>query len=849
MKKKAKKINLFDKKNIKALVTLIVVLVLCFVIFIIFTIYSRKAILRQLHDELENNTLVDRKYLTSQYDASLKTIKTIASLNSKESFGNMIVNAEALTAMSESAEFDHIAYASAGGKILYPDTTLKECREEAYFINGMNGQSGLEIRTDETGKTEFYFYAPFVYRGGIVGIFVGIYDSEYYDRLLSRSFSELDSFSYLCLYDGTILSTDDKKMYFSNIFDVETFTESSDLKNAIDEVCSFNDSSSFTTGYRANTYCHVVTNIPQYELLLIRTYPPEVLNKQLSSIFGIVIALEIAIVVLFLLYTWNIVLRNRKQQDALRLKNKSTTSVITAASTLFKRFAIIDIQKDTYEYFLMERDADFSSVSTSGRFSDLRSEMQTRYVNDEGVEDFYNFMNPENLNYAFSNGEKYYRFEYTVNGDSEKWERLNVIALDTQNGETKSVLLAVEDITELKLEDERKAAALKEAYNNAQAANNAKSVFLASMSHDIRTPMNAIIGMTTIARSHIDDSARVEDCLDKISLSSKHLLGLINDVLDMSKIESGRIDLSESNFDIHDLVESLQVLVRPPAEAKQQTLSLEAKDIIHEHVCGDIGRIQQIFVNLIGNSVKYTPEKGRISFTVTERPSQSTTFCTYEFTISDNGIGMSEEFVKKIFDPFTRAQDSRIKNIQGSGLGMSITRNLITMMDGSIDVDSRLNEGTTIRVTLLLKLNVSGVSEKEDDEGPLQESFPGKKILLVEDNLLNAEIATEILGMYDIAVEHVANGKLAVDKMMEVQDDYYDMILMDIQMPVMNGYEATVAIRALPGAYVQKVPIIALSANAFEEDVQKAKNAGMNAHLAKPLETKEMLKAFNKYLV
>ncbi len=552
-------------------------------------------------------------------------------------------------------------------------------------------------------------------------------------------------------------------------------------------------------------------------------------------------------------------------------------------------------------------------------------------------------------------------------------------------GNPAAVVFAVNTIEQQKQAELAQQTALKAAYEAANIANAAKTEFLANMSHDIRTPMNAIIGMTAIAGTRIDDKDCVADCLSKITVSSKHLLGLINEVLDMSKIESGKVDLMDEEFNLSDLIDNLLTMSKPQAAAKKHKLTVSVQNIEHENVIGDSQRIQQTFMNLMGNAIKYTPEGGTIHLSITEKPTNRVKIGCYEFVFEDNGIGMSEEFLKHIFEPFARAKDGRVDKIQGTGLGMAITKNIVQMMNGDIHVESKLNQGTKITVTIYLKLQnihdvippetfidlpilvaddeqsaceftckvlgelgmkgewvLSGkeavdiaVAHHEDNndffavildwkmpgmdgvettreirkrigkdvpiiiisaydwsdielearaaganafiskplfkskvahmfnellsgseeenknnylEGFRKEDFSGRRALLAEDNNLNAEIAGEILGMAGLTVEYAKDGRQAVEMMRSAADDYYDIVFMDIQMPFMNGYEASVAIRALPRDYTKRVPIIAMTANAFAEDIAAAKNAGMNEHIAKPLDFDQLLKSLKKWL-
>ena len=525
--------------------------------------------------------------------------------------------------------------------------------------------------------------------------------------------------------------------------------------------------------------------------------------------------------------------------------------------------------------------------------------------------------------------------------------------------------------------------ALKDAYRAAENASRAKTEFLSNMSHDIRTPMNAIVGLTAIAGANIESQDRVVECLGKITKSSRHLLGLINEVLDMARIESGRISLAEEDFSLPELVDNLLTLTKPAIDEHHHQLEVHVEHIEHEAVCGDSLRIQQVFVNLMSNAVKYTPDGGNITLTIKEKPNGFSELGCYEFSIEDNGIGMTPEFQKIMFEPFSRADDHRTTKVQGTGLGMAIARNIVNLMNGDIQVESAPNKGTKITVTVYLKLQenekeqekelldlpvlvvdddktccestvatlqeigiagewvltgkeavercaarhktgrdyfavildwkmpemdgiatarkirervgedvtiiiltsfdfseieeearAAGVNafmakplfrsrltatlrqftsgKKEENarnylEDFAKENYAGKRILLVEDNELNREIATEIIGMTGVTIDSAENGKIAVEKVMEAPEKWYDLIFMDIQMPIMNGYEATAAIRALAGSR-GKVPIIAMTANAFAEDVQLAKNTGMNEHIAKPLDLNKLNDVLKQWL-
>ena len=384
-----------------------------------------------------------------------------------------------------------------------------------------------------------------------------------------------------------------------------------------------------------------------------------------------------------------------------------------------------------------------------------------------------------------------------------------------------------------------------EALQTAENANKAKTDFLSNMSHDIRTPMNAIIGMTSLIRHDAGNKAKVIEYADKIDISSQHLLGIINDVLDMSKIEAGKTVFKYTDFSILDFITELNTIFHSQIDEKNQTLTIIKENIRHEWVNGDQVHLMQIFSNLVSNAVKYTQEGGKIQFLVEECETKSSVYAKYRFLVSDNGMGMSADFKKTIFDPFTRAESSVTNKIQGTGLGMAITKNLVEAMGGTIDVESELSQGSCFEVLIDLRIAedrfVSSTEQAEKDE-PAGNVLKGMRFLCAEDNELNAEILMELLKIEGAECTICENGKRVLEAFEQSAPGDYDMILMDVQMPVMNGYEATKAIRRSSHELAKTIPIIAMTANAFSEDIQHSLAAGMNAHVSKPVEMKVLEK-------
>ena len=672
-----------------------------------------------------------------------------------------------------------------------------------------------------------------------------------------------------------------------------------------------------------------------------------------------------------------------KAETARRMQmasdNASMDLLIKSMVRLLDRFVVCDLENDRYRFYNLQGEMIYAPTGTYHGFVE---QVVAKYKTLESLDALDAIISPENIRRNLQGENDIYKFEY-CSMDESTYKIASFIPLEWNGTKLVKALLGSMDVSQEKKAEIESHKALKEAYRAAENASCAKTEFLSNMSHDIRTPMNAIIGLTAIAGANIESQDRVVECLGKITKSSRHLLGLINEVLDMARIESGRMSLAEEDFSLPELVDNLLTLTKPAIDEHKHQLEVKVEHIEHEAVCGDSLRIQQIFVNLMSNAVKYTPDGGNITLTIKEKPNGFSELGCYEFSIEDNGIGMTPEFQKIMFEPFSRADDHRTTKVQGTGLGMAIARNIVNLMNGDIQVESAPNKGTKITVTVYLKLQenekeqekelldlpvlvvdddktccestvatlqeigiagewvltgkeavercaarhktgrdyfavildwkmpemdgiatarkireqvgedvtiiiltsfdfseieeearaagvnafmakplfrsrltatlrqfTSGKKEKNARnylEDFAKENYAGKRILLVEDNELNREIATEIIGMTGVTIDSAENGKIAFEKVMEAPEKWYDLIFMDIQMPIMNGYEATAAIRSLAGSR-GKVPIIAMTANAFAEDVQLAKNTGMNEHIAKPLDLNKLNDVLKQWL-
>ncbi|MBP1559927.1 MAG: response regulator [Oscillospiraceae bacterium] len=666
--------------------------------------------------------------------------------------------------------------------------------------------------------------------------------------------------------------------------------------------------------------------------------------------------------------------RDAEQRKLLEEDIRKIDGLASQYSTLY----FIDLDQEKYTQYsvndIVPKDRMENIVKHSSDFFSTFKDAVLAYSHPDFREELLKFADKDYIKELLRGRKRYtYRFRHTGKNGEYQWLEIVLIKFAKTDEEASQIALAFLNVDDEERKKEEQKKALMDALAAAEHANRAKTAFLNNMSHDIRTPMNAIIGYTALAAAHLDNTDLIRDYLKKISISSSHLLSLINDVLDMSRIESGRVKIEEKEVHLPDVLHDLRTIIQSNITAKQQDLFIDTQDIVNEDIITDKLRLNQVLLNIVSNSIKFTPVGGTISIRISEKPCALSGYTTYEFRIKDNGIGMSDEFRKHIFESFSRERTATVSGIQGTGLGMAITKNIVDMMGGTITVKSEEGKGTEFVVVLDCKLSdnivkyepipelqgaralvadddtdtcmsvskmlkqiglradwtVSGkeavVRAKEAfDEGdefkafiidwlmpdmngietvrrirkvigdstpiiiltaydwsdieneareagvtafvskPLFMSelrevlttpvrtkiekdkerdvdFTGKKILLVEDNELNQEIASEILKEAGFIVDVAEDGIVAVEKMACAASDRYDLILMDIQMPKMNGFMATREIRTLSDNRKANIPIIAMTANAFDEDKKSAFESGMNGFVAKPINIKALM--------
>ena len=512
--------------------------------------------------------------------------------------------------------------------------------------------------------------------------------------------------------------------------------------------------------------------------------------------------------------------------------------VATALAGDYFSIYVVDLDTDHFVEYSATKEFDTLGVEKNGEdFFNLSRRNMLRLIYEDDRERFMGTFYREKV-MSILERDKIFTMKYRlVFGDTPVWVSMKATLLEDKDG--RHLIIGTNNI---EAQMEREAEYQRRVR---EARTSARNDFLANMSHDIRTPMNAIVGYTNIAKSNKHKPETVADALDKIGSSSHYLLSLINDILDISKIESGKMQISCGPCDLAELFRRIEDITALQAKKKSLVINYCYDNICHYQVITDELRIEQIIINIVSNAIKYTPPGKTVDLIAEEVPSPGGKN-KYRFIIRDTGIGIKEDYMPHIFESFTREERTTVNRIQGTGLGLAITAKIVEMMGGTISVKSKLGEGSEFTVELELEpLETDSQANADKSENI---DLAGHRILLVEDNAINAEIARMILEQYGAEVQQAENGKIGLEALQEKGPGYYDAVLMDIQMPVMNGFEATKAIRALGGAYATALPIIAMSANAYDEDVRDCLAAGMNGHIAKPFNPDELMRILRRYI-
>ena len=850
----------YPKERRSDAIILFVLVIVIAGLMMFFSDYFGSLVKEQNAAYLEDETRQSEKFLDKIFLSSRLGINNIALLYKKQ-MDSPEVDWKDFKEMEDNSLFDYLRFVNLKGIAVDSKGEMHDVSDRDYFRKGIKGEYGTDIVLESrfNGESILVAYAPLFYKEEIIGVFTGIHGEAWLEELLLRSRLDDETISFLCTPNGVVFASSNKEFMGKNILQYykNTVKLPDDVYEKVQE--SFSKGGNFGFSYRLEEGIESAFLIQNARKVwtLLKVYPPSTFARMAGRYNSAMIKMQIISILIFGLYIIYLALTEMHSRKILR----NTTQSILQSSSMDLADSIAILSEYYYKVLklnlldgtfkvIKSTDFDFDNISTIDEW--VRYFAEGGFIYEDDIDSFMKCFNRESILNQCKESDMHiiHRYRRVMDG-SIRWVKMEILKSTEYTDDNPVVLLYILDIND----DVAREMQLEAAYSAADKANKAKSEFLSNMSHEIRTPMNAIIGMTAIASLHLGEKDYISDCLQKITVSSNHLMDLINQVLDMGKIESGKIELDEESFSIKETVDNVLVIAKPLVDGKKHTLTVSVGALEHRDVIGDGKRLQQVLMNFISNAVKYTPEAGKIHLSLIEKESAKSGMACFEFTVEDNGIGMSEEYQSHIFEPFTRAEDDeRVSKIQGTGLGMSITRTVIQKMGGDIKVSSKIDEGSKFVFTVYLGIQKKNEASDGDGENKLSlkdfsdSDFSGRKVLLVDDIELNREVTSEILKAAHLDVEFAENGEEAVEKIQTASDGYFDIVFMDVQMPIMDGYEATTKIRALDSEYAKKVPIIAMTANAFSDDIDRAIDAGMNGHISKPLEFNRLLNTLKKYL-
>ena len=742
------------------------------------------------------------------------------------------VDQERLREMEQNPGFDRIRYVNKQGESFTSDRKIADVSDRDYFSRGISGESGITFVPDSRfdGASLVGFYAPVYFKGNICGVMVGYLEQSSMTELLASEFGGFTANTMLLEKDGRILG---KAMELDSgeedITTVDQIIRHSDSPHVTWEALEDHREALIPlSGERGQSVAYLVP-VEGTDWSLMQAFPPQAAARSLNQVIrdeqltmGAFLLAVFFFCVRLYAYMHRKGILERERADADRV-----AALLGSVADDYLCLVDVNLLTEQEEQFRLQGGETLPDWSGGSRDYKTCIEGYASEVVCPNDQAFFREATKLDRLKEFFSVHKDFHLEYDAMLGDRKRRLQSKFTMCTDQFPEPHMLVGVRDITAM-TEDMRRAR------DAAESASRAKSAFLFNMSHDIRTPMNAIIGFSDMAKRHIDDRGKVADCLEKISVSSGQLLRLINNVLDMARIESGRVELQERTHRVSDSMKNMACVFQ--ADAEKKGLDLRFVTQVREDVAVfDELRLNQIQLNLISNAIKYTPAGGTVTVTLEETGADGNGI-SYRLTVEDTGVGMSQEFLGNVFEAFERERNAIAGGVEGTGLGLAITKRLVEQMGGSIACESKQGQGS--RFTCLFRFRRGSDKDLPESRPEPEEprSRETKKILLVEDNTLNREISRELLQNDGFQVEEAEDGDIALEKVRNSRPGTFDLILMDIQMPRMNGYEATRRIRALENKALAGIPIIALTANAFEEDRREALAAGMNGHVAKPID-------------
>ena len=854
--------NKKDFKNfiIFKILPLIITMASLVAAFFMFTLRNKSSITTRNKEYLKESTTSLQQRLNVKFESSLHNISSIAYLFG-ESISSVEESKSLIKDIEKQTEFNYVRFITKEGDDITsegeaPNVNLSD---RDYFIDGMKGNKGITLveKSKVNGKRQIGFYAPVYSSSNIEGILIGFYtDSSLSSDLYNTFYGKQSS---VCIIDSnkkivtssmnkessSILEGSEDKYSFNSILNSYYFNDKnkdifeSSIANKGEGLFQINTKKGKTYGYISRLSFEFI------DWYIVQTYPYEATQILFSIATDSGLSLEVAILVITAFYVTYIVVMQVLKNKRIAQENRIATYVTSAARDIFKTMFFVDLEQDRCEDLSINK----HNRQKIGTLNELKEYVISEVINEKQISDVMQFFHPSNLkNYDPSKLTNMVIEVINRTSKEENYLSMTFVPTEVEGSIVKCGLLVFNDVTDQKKKELQANIELEDAYNKSQSASKAKTSFLFNMSHDIRTPMNAILGFADLIEKHLDEKDKCKMYLQKLKSSSSFLLSLINNILDMARIESGQTEIVESVWNVNNFVSDLVSVFESSIKEKNLKF-IKFMDIKHENVYCDATRLRQIYLNIISNAVKYTPNGGEIKLIIKEIECDKEGYARFQTVVSDTGIGMSKEFLPHIFEEFSREKTTTESRVVGTGLGMPIVKTLVTLMHGTIEVESEQGVGTKFTVTLdhrIARKEEIKVEEEEIKDKDIV-SYKGKRILLAEDNELNTEIAVTILEEAGFIVEHAENGQVCVDMIKNAKIGYYDLVLMDIQMPVMDGYKATETIRAINNPRCD-IPIIAMTANAFDEDKRKAYVIGMDGHIAKPINIPQLLETISKVL-
>ena len=832
---------------------LILVIYLVIEAFATFQKEDKSAVTVRNRDYIKDITLAMAYKLDNIFTNSLKSIESLARLSSNN-LENGQMSSVFLAELEKIVQFDHLRFTDSSGMAQLTSGKQVYAGNKKYFTGGMTGNSGIYIvMPSQKEIANIVFYAPVLVNDKIAGVLASSFDENTIRRLLdykvygahaSAGIVNTEGKSFLPLESMVVpqnVTQGIPKDNFKNFLSTSKFDEEN-RNNIINAYKTLTPSS---YKYDGNTdeihgYIAPLHTVP---LSVYSNFPIEAAKSLYSMGIKAGRTLQFLLIFIFVGYIVYLLIIQFFIRRSDSRENRLASYIAKAENAIAKAMIYVDAENGTFE--------DLSVMPMPFPKTGKLENLEQGFIrcNDD-------LQNGEEFKSFFENVIKERKVLAHIpsvvfcspqpNGTKE-FITMVYIPVEVKSDLVYKGIILFRNITAEKSKEIEANKKLTQALAAARDASKAKTTFLFNMSHDIRTPMNAVTGFTAMAKKHIDEPETIKRYLEKIDVASHQLLSLVNQVLEMSRIESGKILLNNQKCDLESIIMALSTTYGSHAETKGITFVATVANIEHRYVFIDSDRINQIAANIIGNAIKYTKEDGSITCTLNEHPCEREGYGNYTLTVEDSGIGISSDFLNHIFDEFARENSTTVSHIQGTGLGMTIVKKLTDIMGGTISIESEKGHGTKISVTIPMKWCNEDkpvvIDQKKVETIPLK----GMKVLLVEDNEMNREIAEELLMEKGIIVDCAEDGDIAVEKIRKSAPGEYELVLMDVQMQRMNGYEATKQIRLLKDPKKSRIPIIAMTANAFEEDRKNAFDAGMNGHLAKPIEVQKLIQTLTEF--